>query len=851
MNKKNIILVLGLLLFATSLLHAKLTPEDAWEKSLGGNFSFPFAGTSTYRDAVPSGVWTPRDGDMWWDTDNDILYAYDGTSSWDPLNATGGAEYLYLTPSAEPGTPAEGQFYYDSATDGLKYYNGTSFLTLGISDGGTLDEAYGDGQAITVDVGAVTLTTTDAANNPAMSIVHAETGAYPAFEVSNAGTDPTIEITTTGTGADITGTSATWSISKAGAVSAVVAGFTGDVTVTGTGANIVFDVSEDALIFADDAYASFGDAQDVSASWSGTYLLVEAATDNTGQIRLGSTNAIDLAIYGSTTSDIALFDASAGALLLDSYPIALGDGDALLFGDTLGTGDFTISDASDVLLINNVADGTGTAAFGASNAGIDVAFYGDAGGAVMLWDENANTNGALIFNVCDIEMGDSDFVQFGDGGDWYMQSGTAKTLDMIPGSTADGTAVLNIGGDAAGADLVLYGDTASHTVYWDASADEWIFGADDDGTDVTWHGDTASAEFMWDTSADRLLFAGGANISLNDDVELLIGTGTTGAGDFQIYGTSTPAMIISAIAANSQVIIGDGTVATDFKIDNITVASNDVWFDASADTANGIWYFGADATGVDVMMYGTTTAEGVVWDSSADSLTTTADLALFTMTGGTLPFHVNATATIGGVAAQIETTNGGIKLLADGSDNGDITLDAEDDIILTTTGALTITNTSPATVSGALTVAGKTTVVGINQPVVVVTTGTYTVLAANSGATHIIPDLAGNTAINLPTEAAGLFYKFIYCGAAAEGHTHTIDSEHNDNFFIGGVAFIDGDAGAGADELSIVHCDGNSNSELVLVTPDNGTVVELFCDGTNWYLTGTVISATTPTVADN
>lgn len=154
-------------------------------------------------------------------------------------------------------------------------------------------------------------------------------------------------------------------------------------------------------------------------------------------------------------------------------------------------------------------------------------------------------------------------------------------------------------------------------------------------------------------------------------------------------------------------------------------------------------------------------------------------------------------------------------------------------------------NVDLATGSGTLTL-GQT----INTDVVV-TTGTYAVLAANSGKIHIIPDLAGNTAINLPVEADGLNYRFIYCAAAAESHDHTIDAEANTNFFIGGVTFIDEDAGAGSDELSVVYADGNSNSELVCNNLENGSYVELHCDGVNWYLSGLIISDTTPTVADN
>jgi len=61
----------------------------------------------------------------------------------------------------------------------------------------------------------------------------------------------------------------------------------------------------------------------------------------------------------------------------------------------------------------------------------------------------------------------------------------------------------------------------------------------------------------------------------------------------------------------------------------------------------------------------------------------------------------------------VDTAEGKIHLIADGVTAGDITLDAENDIILITTGSLTITNTDAMTVSGAVTVAGTLTVNGV------------------------------------------------------------------------------------------------------------------------------------------
>lgn len=127
---------------------------------------------------------------------------------------------------------------------------------------------------------------------------------------------------------------------------------------------------------------------------------------------------------------------------------------------------------------------------------------------------------------------------------------------------------------------------------------------------------------------------------------------------------------------------------------------------------------------------------------------------------------------------------------------------------------------------------------------------TYTLLAANSGKPHIIPDLTATITISTPTEAAGLEFELIYSGVAADAANWVIDTGSDTNFFLGGVLWADTDAGTGAAEVVAFNPDGNSESKLTAVTPDVGTVIKLLCDGTHWIVSGVVASATTPSAAD-
>ena len=131
-----------------------------------------------------------------------------------------------------------------------------------------------------------------------------------------------------------------------------------------------------------------------------------------------------------------------------------------------------------------------------------------------------------------------------------------------------------------------------------------------------------------------------------------------------------------------------------------------------------------------------------------------------------------------------------------------------------------------------------------SAPVVVTDAATYTVLAADSGKLHVVPDLTQTCTMTLPAAAAGLRYEFWYAGAAADASDWVITTTAG--YFIGGVVHqdLDGDTDAP------VYSDGNSNDVFTVKVPDAGTRVTVVSDGTNWYITGNVASATVPTMAD-
>ena len=125
-------------------------------------------------------------------------------------------------------------------------------------------------------------------------------------------------------------------------------------------------------------------------------------------------------------------------------------------------------------------------------------------------------------------------------------------------------------------------------------------------------------------------------------------------------------------------------------------------------------------------------------------------------------------------------------------------------------------------------------------------TATVSLTAKQSGQTIIVGPLAAGLAadsvFSLPTAADGLWYRFVYVGGAADAHDIRVDAGSDTNFYIGGVNQHDPDNGG--DDTTVVYSDNGSNSIVNLLTPNSGTWLEVYCDGTNWFITGTLVSAT-------
>jgi len=123
-------------------------------------------------------------------------------------------------------------------------------------------------------------------------------------------------------------------------------------------------------------------------------------------------------------------------------------------------------------------------------------------------------------------------------------------------------------------------------------------------------------------------------------------------------------------------------------------------------------------------------------------------------------------------------------------------------------------------------------------------TATATLTADQSGRVVLVGSaaagLAADTIFTLPGAEDALYFKFVYAGNAADAQDFQINTGSDTNYFIGGVLQHD----IGGEDGAIYHPDGNSESRCNVLTPDGGTDVQVWCDGTLWYISGFVNSAT-------
>lgn len=243
-------------------------------------------------------------------------------------------------------------------------------------------------------------------------------------------------------------------------------------------------------------------------------------------------------------------------------------------------------------------------------------------------------------------------------------------------------------------------------------------------------------------------------------------------------------------------------------------ASKAVVLDASGD-----YTYPATATIVYPSSASLTLQSGSTFDVAG-----TFEIANVAMTASAAELNYNDIATLGTLAASKTWTS-----------------DASLDTIMPTGGLLTVQSGGAVTLNSGstLTVSGAV----VQAPVFVADATPYTVLAADSGKLHIILEQSSDITLNLPVIAAGLSYKFVMGGVATEAQNWIIVAT-TPSFYNGGIAWTD--LNDTESNLAVVYANGTSHLTLTVTTPAAGTEIEIYSNGTEWFVHATVISDSTP-----
>jgi hypothetical protein len=314
-------------------------------------------------------------------------------------------------------------------------------------------------------------------------------------------------------------------------------------------------------------------------------------------------------------------------------------------------------------------------------------------------------------------------------------------------NTGTSTGAVSIGSSTAGVitidsttTLTINSDGAMGITTTDASADLTV---DAVAGSVQIDGGEAA------TDAVRVVSAGGMDISLVDDFDLAL---VSGSADENM------SFVLSGASASSIIMSSTGTGADAFDIDttaggiDIDMAGGAAGEDFALTTATSIHLISSEAVADAFNLDVTGAGGGVDVDTTNGPIVLTAanaangSITLNAATAGAAAIDLNATGTGGGL--DVDTTDGPVALTAGGSANGDITITAGDDFTLAVTGTSTLAEV-------------------VYQRYVWIATGDVTLVAAQSGMVFITTASAGTQTFTLPTASAGLIFTFVDASATA------------------------------------------------------------------------------------
>jgi len=292
-----------------------------------------------------------------------------------------------------------------------------------------------------------------------------------------------------------------------------------------------------------------------------------------------------------------------------------------LLTSALKQGDKLDLASGDTISFLPIADDTGTLAFGDGTNDMDVKIYVGASTDFALFDVG---NGQLTLDSMELQMGDSDEIEFGDGVDVTM-AWDGTDFDVL--AAADDS-VIKFGTGTNSFDVWVYGNIATSYLLWDASQDVIELrgpvrpkGFNNLGRryelKTTWQGtgipqlnsglDTTLATHVLADRDFEVLGTNAVNASVIRGVEGGIVMLTAGAADDQVillphldssispwtgvtWGTDRETEWETHIATNA--VVTAEIIWAGLKLTNGNAESTDadaIWFRYEDDVASGVW----------------------------------------------------------------------------------------------------------------------------------------------------------------------------------------------------------------------------------------------------------------------
>jgi len=566
---------------------------------------------------------------------------------------------MSLTPTDTVPASAEGNIYWDDSDNALKVYTGATWLALSAGSGdNTLDDAYdqgggGAGRTITADTGAVTITNTDAdaAFLLALTPTPGSSAAMGGMSITSGAfcTQDAIQISNAGSGDDIQGTGSTWKVTSAGAATvtdltlgngaAITNAVDGAVKITEGGEDISLTFNANTLTLTTASLMdsiAFGVVDDLKGVGSITFDAAAAGITLTAD---GTGDDLTISVAGATNSSLVLSSAGTEA---DAFQIITTAGgiDAVLASLNINADE----DVADAITITASAGGIDITADGAAAKDLDLVC----------------TNGSV-----NISGGEADAaavtIAAGAGG---VDITSASTFDID--ITATGGKVLITGNeDAAGAVSLLTsgGGGSSETI---------IITNDQGDGDASINVDSTAGGLDVDVAKSLALGSSEAQIDAIQIQASAGGIDVDAANNIDIKVTSDGAgedLLLTQVGGNDSSI-------------TLTAAGTGADAIGLVATAGGIAVSGANST-ISIVNAS---------DDATDDITlqvtgaTNSSIVLDNVGGtGADAISLQASGTGGGI--DVDTDDGAISIVADGAANGDITIDAADQITIVSTDA--------------------------------------------------------------------------------------------------------------------------------------------------------------------